>query len=68
MAQFPSQELETISDELPYEEEVAIAEKDENWTMTFDGSSTATGGGAGVVLTSPTGQTNFLLLQASWIA
>jgi ribonuclease HI len=49
LAQFPGEDNSSISDEVPGEiNEVFLA--DSVWTLKFDGSSTATSAGAGIVL------------------
>ncbi|XP_059670967.1 uncharacterized protein LOC132316511 [Cornus florida] len=58
IAQFPSRNFEPVHDDLPLDEFDSICCADENmiWTLSFDESSTSTGGGARVVLTPETGQ------------
>ncbi|XP_059629899.1 uncharacterized protein LOC132272836 [Cornus florida] len=53
VAQFPTGNFEPVYDDLLYNEfeSGSCADKDMMWTLSFDGSSTFTGGGAGVVLT-----------------
>ncbi|XP_059654547.1 uncharacterized protein LOC132301296 [Cornus florida] len=55
-AQFPKQRHEPLDETLPlYELQVATIEDSHGeWKLAFDGSSTSTGGGAGIILTSPT--------------
>jgi hypothetical protein len=52
LAQFPREDNSFISDEVPGEiNEVFLADlADSIWTLKFDGSSTATSAGAGIVL------------------
>ncbi|KAK9911758.1 hypothetical protein M0R45_035649 [Rubus argutus] len=50
--------------ELPEESTLVIQE--DLWTLHFDGSSTTTGGGAGIVLTSPTGESTALSFKLNF--
>ena len=61
LAQFPHESTCVLRDELPMEPlEIAtceiIAKEDNEWVVTFDGSSTSQGGGVGVVITDPYGE------------
>ncbi|XP_059650277.1 uncharacterized protein LOC132296047 [Cornus florida] len=58
IAQFPFENFEPVQDDLPLDEFESICCVDENmiWTLSFDGSSTSIGGGAGVVLTPEEGK------------
>ncbi|GMP78570.1 hypothetical protein CsSME_00034472 [Camellia sinensis var. sinensis] len=54
LAHFPSGEHEPPSDELPGDEfQAAEVNTEGEWSLSFDGSSTSKGGGAGIVLVSP---------------
>ncbi|KAK9943690.1 hypothetical protein M0R45_009291 [Rubus argutus] len=55
LALFPEEETSILSREVPGElpEHSTMVAYENLWTLHFDGSSTTTGGGAGVVLTSP---------------
>ncbi|XP_021827276.1 uncharacterized protein LOC110767920 [Prunus avium] len=69
LALFPEIEETTLSKKVPGElPEVAGAaiEEEEPWTMYFDGSSTSNGGGAGVVLIDPEGQTTALSFKLNF--
>ena len=54
LAHFPNGEFEPPSEALPGEElDCSMAEEVQNeWTLSFDGSSTSLGGGAGINLAS----------------
>ncbi|XP_059630203.1 uncharacterized protein LOC132273204 [Cornus florida] len=56
LAQFPKQRHEPLDDALPLDElQVAtIQDSHSEWQLAFDVSSTSKGGGAGIILTSPT--------------
>lgn len=56
LAHFPAKEYEPMSEEIPRAEANVFAiSGDQEWRMTFDGSSTTINGGAGVVLVSSGG-------------
>jgi len=56
LAQFPGEEESSLSEEIPGE--VAVAEiLGKKWTMTFDGSATATSNEVGIVLSCENGDT-----------
>lgn len=56
LAHFPSGEYEPPSEELPGDDfQAAMATSEGEWALSFDGSSTFESGGAGIVLTSPSG-------------
>ncbi|XP_059627478.1 uncharacterized protein LOC132270312 [Cornus florida] len=56
LTQFPEQRHEPLDDTLPLDElqVSAIEDSRSKWQLVFDGSSTSKGGGAGIILTSPT--------------
>ncbi|KAI5351295.1 hypothetical protein L3X38_004186 [Prunus dulcis] len=68
LALFPKLEESILSKkvlgELP--QTVAVATKEEPWTLYFDGSSTSEGGGAGVVLINPEGQATSLSFKLNF--
>ncbi|XP_028077305.1 uncharacterized protein LOC114279278 [Camellia sinensis] len=54
LAHFPSEKHEPPSDELPGDEfQAAEVNTEGEWSLSFNGSSTSKGGGAGIVLISP---------------
>ncbi|KAG5562371.1 hypothetical protein RHGRI_005194 [Rhododendron griersonianum] len=55
LAHFPSGQYEPPSEDLPGDDFQAAQAEVGEWSLSFDGSSTAKGGGAGVVLTAPSG-------------
>ncbi|KAG5552838.1 hypothetical protein RHGRI_010819 [Rhododendron griersonianum] len=55
LAHFPSGRYEPPSEDLPGDDFQAAQAEVGEWSLSFDGSSTAKGGGAGVVLTAPSG-------------
>ena len=59
MAQFPREDSSTISQEVPGEvgEALLVGMANSMWTLKFDGSSTSTSSGAGVVLIREDGET-----------
>jgi ribonuclease HI len=59
LAQFPGEDSSTISKEVPGEvgEALLVGMADLMWTLKFDGSSTSTSSGAGVVLIREDGET-----------
>uniref|UniRef100_A0A2N9HMC5 RNase H type-1 domain-containing protein n=1 Tax=Fagus sylvatica TaxID=28930 RepID=A0A2N9HMC5_FAGSY len=59
LAQFPGEDSSSISDEVPGEinEVFLTGLADSTWTLRFDGSSTTTSAGAGIVLYKDNGET-----------
>jgi ribonuclease HI len=59
LAQFPGEDSSSISDEVPGEinEVFLVGLADSTWTLRFDGSSTTTSAGAGIVLYKDNGET-----------
>ncbi|XP_059638803.1 uncharacterized protein LOC132281083 [Cornus florida] len=54
-AQFPNEAHEPVDEQLPLDDlQVASLEQPQEWHLSFDGSSTARGGGAGIVFSCPT--------------
>ncbi|PON67097.1 hypothetical protein PanWU01x14_104940, partial [Parasponia andersonii] len=56
LAQFPQKSCDQVNEELPREflEMMACEKEDreDEWTITFDGSSTSKGEGAGIIVTN----------------
>lgn len=66
MTTFSGERGTPLVEEIPgglVEESSAFIEKGDFWTLYFDGSSTSTAGGAGIMLTNPSGCTNTLSLR-----
>ncbi|XP_059639334.1 uncharacterized protein LOC132281674 [Cornus florida] len=68
IAQFPSENFEPLHDDLPHDEfeSVCCADQSMMWTLSFDGSSTSTRGGVGVVLTPEEGKVQNLLFKLTF--
>ncbi|XP_059638556.1 uncharacterized protein LOC132280816 [Cornus florida] len=68
IAQFLSKNFEPVHNDLPHDEFglVCCADQSMMWTLSFDGSSTSTGGGAGVVLTPEQGKVQNLSFKLTF--
>ncbi|XP_059658416.1 uncharacterized protein LOC132304703 [Cornus florida] len=68
IAQFPSGNFEPVHDDLPHDEfgSACCADQSMMWTLSFDGSSTSTGGDAGVVLTPEQGKVQNLSFKLTF--